>query len=539
MTRFVGMCLRSVTLPVLLFAVLAIGQRTGSVEAAQPPAAQPAPAAAPAATTHTYVGTPAGVETTARIGIVCDEKNFLVYVCSQDATFNNDHAAWFKGERNGNTIEASAAGRTLKATVAADAVTGEIKSGGATIAFAAKACDDHVCAGLYRAEDAADGATVVFGWVVDEDGNVAGGRQRQGAKGTGVIPNNGVLNGLNGRANAKAQPVNGQRVQNPARPPVGAKKKFTPERRQEFLDRMVAKSPKDGNPLMAMMMHMVKRFNNGEKPQGAVEEAAFAKLRTLPRQALVDYVKNFESLPQATRDRILGNHMNGVTLKQPVTQDMARTLVSRAGIKSRAAAAPVPAAAAPRITKVTVKELKCFKTTSSAGEFRDEIFAVYAVASANVLFAKTTGQISGIRNGDENNFAAADQIVFPPADQPGLTSAEDVFVVAKLFEADGNINLIRNTLKVLADTAIVIVAVVLKNPAIGGFVVPANLLIDQITAGLPDAQPLGEDAFRATLDGKTKKVDSNTNVNELEFKRNDRAGPAPFDYRLRQLDVKN
>src|SRR5262249_36013578 len=152
--------------------VLAIGRADehafAAVEAAQPAEND----------THTYVGTLSGAPDSARIGIVCDTKNFMVYVCSQDAAFNADHAAWFKGMRTGDKIEATNGSRTLRATVAGDKVAGEIKSGGVTMNFAAKNCDDHVVAGLYRAEDTDDNQKCVFGWVVDEDGCVAGGRQQ-------------------------------------------------------------------------------------------------------------------------------------------------------------------------------------------------------------------------------------------------------------------------------------------------------------------------------------------------------------------------
>lgn len=535
MSRCMCWCFRGTTLMGLIAAVLCFGNDERPAEAAAIAGAADGPAA------HTFVGTLAGAADSARIGIVCDDKNFLVYVCSQDAAFNADHAAWFKGARNGDSLAATNGARNFKAAITAERAAGEITSGGKTFTFTAKNCDNHVVAGLYRAEDTDDNQKCVFGWVVDEDGTVAGGLQRQNVKGTRVIPNNGVLNGLNGQVNPKVQPVNGQRVQNPALPPVGVKgKKFTGARRQEFLNRLAASSPRNGNPLMGGLVHMVRRFIAGQRPQGEVEQAVFARLQRVPRQALADYLKNWDALPAAFRERLTGTDLKGIAINQPITKEIARGLGTRSGVSVRSAPPPAPAAGAPVISQVTIRELKCIKTTSSAGEGRDEIFAVYAVAAGNQLFAKTTGVINKIKNGDANDFTAADQIVFPPAEQPAITSAEDVIIVAKLFESDGNIDLIKNVIKALVDAGIVTIAILTApaGAAAGGFVVPANLLIDQIAAGIPDAQPLEEDDVRAGVDGRTRRVETNTIKNEMEFRRNDKAGPAPFRYELRKFDVR-
>ena len=55
---------------------------------------------------------------------------------------------------------------------------------------------------------------------------------------------------------------------------------------------------------------------------------------------LVDYVKNIETLPQGTRDRLVGNHMKGVNLNQPITNELAKTQGTKAGISARSAAPP-------------------------------------------------------------------------------------------------------------------------------------------------------------------------------------------------------
>ena len=532
MNRFVGSLARASSLLALGAAVLLIAPADAPVEAAQPPAAATA-----AGETHTFVGTLAGGPDSARIGIAVDDKNFLIYVCSQDPAFNADHAAWFKGARAGDTLEATNGNRTLKATLSADKLTGEIASGDKTITFTAKGCDDHVVAGLYRATDTDDGKTCVFGWVVDEDGFVAGGVQRPGVKGTGVLPNNGILGGVTGQANGKANPVFGQRVQNPANPPVGKKGKgFSAARRAEFLARIQAKTPTGGNPLLIGMIHLLKRFDAGARAEGKIEVAAFAQFRRLPKQAITDYLKNWDGLPLAVRQRLAGAELAGVDAKKAVTVERMSALIKRAGIQP--AGPPVPrSAVVPTVTQVKVKELRALDTT---GEVNDEIFAVYVVGTGNQLFTKTTAVIEKVRNGNIKSFAAADQIVFPPAEQPNLVSAEDVLITATLFEQDGNIALIANLVKVVVDAVIVTIAIVTA-PAGAlavGFVAPANLLIDQIAAGLSDAQTLGTDSFRATPDGNLKRIENNTSVSELKFKQASKSGPGPFDFRLTGLDVK-
>ncbi len=530
MKRFARSLSRAGTLLGLVALVLCINQpATG--DAAQPPPAAPG-------TEHTYVGTLTGGDDSARIGVVVDDKNFLAYVCSQDKEFNAEHAAWFKGARSDDELEATNTGRTLKATVAADQVIGELRSGDKTMTFTAKACDDHMVAGLYRAEETDDGQKCVFGWVIDEDGFVAGGIQRQNLKGTGVVPNNGVLGGVNGQVNPKANPIAGQRVQNPANPPTGRKVKgFSPARRQEFLDRIQAKTPQNGNPLLPGLIHLVKRFNSGVKPENPVEEAAFAQFRKLPKQSLVDYVNNWEKIPLAVRQRLAGPELANMDPKKAVTAERISALVKQTGLQP--AGPPVTrSAVTPIVKQVKIKELKALDTT---GEAKDEIFAIYVIGTGNQLFTKTTAVIEKVGNGDTKNFAAADQIVFPPAEQPNLVSAEDVLVTATLFEQDGNVALIKNLVKVLVDAAIVTVAIVTApaGAAAGGFVVPANLLIDQIAAGIPDAQTLGTDTFRATPDGKIREISNNSSKTELKFKETAKKGPGPFDFRLRGLDVKN
>ena len=526
MTRSAVTLIRAGTLLALLAAVLLIGTEAAPAGATQPPAPPDAAAA------HTFVGTIAGAPESARIGVVCDGKSFLVYACSDDKGFNADHAAWFKGASAGDKIEAVNGARTLKATVTADTVSGELRSGDTALTFTAKRCDDHVVAGLYRAEDG-DG---LFGWVIDEDGFVAGGVQRPNTKGAGVVPNNGVIGGVKAPADKNGSQVAGQRVQNPAQPPKGKKVKgFSPARRAEFLARIQTKTPQNGNPLLPALIHMVKRFNTGAKPETKVEEAAFAQLRKLPKQALVDYEKNWDKIPVAVRQRLAGPELAKMDPTKALTVERMGELVKAAGIQP---AAKTPRSnTAPTVSQVSIKELRALDTT---GEVKDEIFAIYVIGADNQVFTKTTAVLTGIGNGDTKTFAAADRIVFPPAEQPNLTSVGDVLVTATLFEQDNNIGLVKTLVKALVDAVIVGIAIFTapEGAAAGGFVVPANLLIDQIAAGLPDAQTLDTDTFRATPDGKLLAIGNNNVKSELKFKTAEKKGPGPFDFRLTGLDVR-
>ena len=53
----------------------------------------------------------------------------------------------------------------------------------------------------------------------------------------------------------------------------------------------------------------------------------------------------------------------------------------------------------------------------------------------------------------------------------------------------------------------------------------------------PGVQPLGDATLVVTVDGKFRNADGNT-ISQLKYERTDSAGPAPFDYRLREFDVK-
>lgn len=513
----------------LLVGVAVMTQETTQVAVAQPPAPAEEPVAPSA---RTFVGALEGAPEGTRVGIVCDDKGFIAYVCSEDKDFTAERAAWFKGAPANDKIEAANGERKLTAALTADAATGELRCGDKKFAFTAKRCDGHVIAGLYRAE--ADGA--VYGWVIDEDGAVAGGVQRPNVKGTGPVPNNGVLSGVKTPVNANGKAVAGQKVQNPAAPPKGAPVKgFSEARRAEFLARVQAKTPQEGNPLLPALINTVRRFNDGAKPGNDVEKAMFAQLSKAPKQALKDYIKDWEKIPLAVRQRMAGPELAKMDAKTPLTGERLKELVEKVGVK--------PAAKLPRsnnqpaVAQVSVKTLRPLDTT---GEVRDEIFAVYVVGTGNQLFTKTTSVLTGVKNGEDKNFPAGDRVIFPPPEQPGLVSFEDVLVTATLFEQDGNVALVANLVKVLVDSIIVGVAVATAPAGAGaaGFVAPANLLIDQIASAFPEAQTLDTDTFRATPAGQLLAIGNNNPKTELKFKTTQKKGPGPFDFRLIGLDAK-
>jgi hypothetical protein len=506
------------------------------------------PKAAP--TAATYVATLDGAPDSARLGLVCDGKSFLAYVCSGDEQFTADAARWFRGECDGKSIKASSPdGRTLTATLTAAGMTGTLTAAGKTYKFTAEAAAADSLAAVYRAEDDGDDGAVVFGWVVDADGFVAGARQQKD-KPTTPLKGQGVLNGLSGQAKKDSPPVSGQPVQDPKAPPKGVKAtadgKFTAARKKDAMDRLMAKLPRDGNPLFAGMMQVVKRFNSGAKAETKVEERAFAKLKQVPKQVLIDLERNFDKQPKAVRDRMLGSSAGVVDGKTPVSADVVKGLMAKANIRSAGPSGPPQprAATLPTIEQIKIKELKCNKTTSGlfSGELRDEILAVYAGFAGETPFAKSTGVVSKVKNGDEKTFAAADQVVFPPADNPNLKSTSDVIIAASLFEADPNVKNIAVAVKVLVTgIGAVAAAFFIEAPpvAIGITlgVAALNLAIDQVAANFEGVQPLGDATLVVTVDGKFRNADGN-NISQLKYERTDSAGPAPFDYRLKGFDVK-
>ena len=156
-------------------------------------------------------------------------------------------------------------------------------------------------AGLYRAEESEGGHDYVAGWVVDTDDNVAGAVQNR--RPPGVVTPKPPAQGTGGAAKLSPRPgVQGQPVQSPKNPPQGKKgSKFTQEDQDEENRNLeVNLGSQGGSPLLAAVIHQVKRFQSGARPVGPIEQQTFARLAKGPEAQLTQYVKNWDGLPAKT-----------------------------------------------------------------------------------------------------------------------------------------------------------------------------------------------------------------------------------------------
>src|SRR5260370_23530600 len=154
-----------------LAALFAVHGPGGPARAARPAPAEEPPAAAEA---RTYIGPLEGAPRSARVGVITDGADFIAYVCSQDDAFNKDHSQWLKGPVADGKLKGEAGGVKIDAQLLPDKVEGSLTAAGKTLKFSAAAVEPGGCSGLYRAEDDADGAHYVLGWIADADGAVVG-----------------------------------------------------------------------------------------------------------------------------------------------------------------------------------------------------------------------------------------------------------------------------------------------------------------------------------------------------------------------------
>ncbi len=158
----------------MLVLVLALAACGGSSPTATPVAPTKAPAAAGAGIPNSFAGAVPGTD--AFIGLTTDGATSLSYVCD-----SKQISTWFKGPVAGNAIDITAAnGNHLKATLAATGATGTVTMGGKDFPFTAPSSGPN--GGLFRAEQSADGANLVGGWIVASDGQQRGavGRAKEG-----------------------------------------------------------------------------------------------------------------------------------------------------------------------------------------------------------------------------------------------------------------------------------------------------------------------------------------------------------------------
>jgi hypothetical protein len=138
-------------------------------------AAWTAAAAAPAKPSQVYVGTVKGGHASARLALVVNDGEFVAYVCGHDEDFNKANATWFRGKVTGGAIDASNdEKRTLKGTVADKKATLTLGGGKTDLTAEVTLVAADAVAGLYRDEAEVDDQTYTAGWIVDQDGTIAG-----------------------------------------------------------------------------------------------------------------------------------------------------------------------------------------------------------------------------------------------------------------------------------------------------------------------------------------------------------------------------
>lgn len=142
------------------------------------------PAAPAAEGAASYIATMTGAPASARVGLVLEGSNFVVYVCSLDDTFNLTSARWYEGElaADGKTITGTSTdGVTLNATVEGDVFAGTIvNTEGTSLPFSGSVVAAGGPTGLYRGFAQYGGQDIVIGAVVSADGSFASTVQYKG-----------------------------------------------------------------------------------------------------------------------------------------------------------------------------------------------------------------------------------------------------------------------------------------------------------------------------------------------------------------------
>lgn len=429
-------------------AVVAAGVVAPSLLVAQPPSgtAEKSAEATPAATT--YIGELKGAPESARIAVVIDGDKFVAYVCSGDQKFNDACSRWIRGDVKGGAMTATADQVELKASVKGDAVSGTLSAAGTSHQFKAAAVAGDSNAGLFRAGDTFEDNDFVVGWIVDEKDNVVGtGGVRGGGVQTLKPPPGPPQGNGNLQAEVKKKGEDKAKTLDPGKvsgagtganaSPQG--KKLDEANKAEILkDLVAARKGTDGNAIQAMMLNQVQRFLAGKKPETKLEEKTFAVLKAAPKQDLQDYLKDWEKIPKADRDAILGSAAKQLDVNKGLESAVARSLgANMPAVKALKAAGPAAPAPSGTVKKVTIPTVKCVDETNPEAIGSDEIFAIHTVfVGTGEPQVKRTGVLTELDDGESKNFSDADATVFPLT---GLapTAGAEVFVVTTLYEDDG------------------------------------------------------------------------------------------------------
>lgn len=434
----------------------------------------------------TFVGDIKGAPESARIAVVIDGDKFVAYVCSGDQAFNDTFSRWFRGPVAGGKLSATAAcGAEFAAEVSGDAVSGSLKKGAATHAFTATAVQAGGNAGLFRAGEAFGDDDYVIGWIVDEKEAVVGTGGKVGGKvqtlpapkGTGnlnpvvggqkLVPSKvGAGNGVLPQATGKTGKTDPAAKSGTAK--AGAKgQRLDAAAKAEILQDLIAsRRASGGDAIQAMLIHQVRRFTAGKRPETKIEERTFAVLKTAPVNSLNDYLKDWDKLPKATRDVLLGPAAAQLNPNVGLAEGTARALVAQQ-VQRRGVGKTAPAqTAAGTITGLRFGQLRCVDETNPEVLGSDEVFAIHTVIVGNgEPQVKRTGLLTGFDDGVVKAFPAADAAVFP---LPSLAPTPDaeVMVITSLFEDDGTgVEPVFNLVRPLIGTAVVLAVEALNGDA--------------------------------------------------------------------------
>lgn len=500
----------------------------------------------------TFIGELSGAPESARVAVVVHGTTFTAYVCSADQAFNDTFSRWFRGAVKDGKMSATAkCGAEFAATLSGAAVSGSLKKEGKTHEFTAKQIAADANAGLFRAAEAFGEDDYIVGWIVDEKESIVGTGGKAGGKVQTLQPPKG-----NGNLAAKIgdKKVDPAKVSGGTPVPVPPAKKGDPAApvrkldaaaRAEILQDLVDRSKAEGgNPVQAILVHQMKRFAAGKKPETKLEERTFAILKTAPGNSIADYVKNWEALPQATRTTILGPAAGQLDPNKGLEAAAARKLaVTSPRLRTLKAAAP--AAASGIVKGVTAPTVRCIDETNPEFIGADEVFAIHTVIVGNGQpVVKRTGLLTGMEDGVQKSFSTADAAVFPLEGQSPTAGAE-VLVVTTLYEDDGSgVVAVVNFLKPLIQVA-VIVAVeelngdkkelseldkVLIKIAVDGAISAVSGPLTNLLV-----QPLGTDSIVVKPDGSV--VAENGGAKTAMRFRKVKNGDVRFDYELKGFQV--
>jgi hypothetical protein len=125
---------------------------------------------------HTFIARLSGAPDSARVVVVMEDGKFDAYICSLDDAFNLTTARWYKGEIDayGGFQATSTDGVTLSGSIDDHHFSGTVTNvEGQAFSFDGETVTAGGPAGLYRGVGTYNGAEVIVGSVVAEDGTFA------------------------------------------------------------------------------------------------------------------------------------------------------------------------------------------------------------------------------------------------------------------------------------------------------------------------------------------------------------------------------